>query len=87
LQGRFISVRAHGGYEAADETPAAELAVHIAAAHRDCVAAGVTGKRVTPFLLDAILKRTGDQSLVTNIALIRNNTRLAAEIAGATGGG
>jgi pseudouridylate synthase len=70
---------------AADEIPAAEIAVHIEAAQRDCVAAGVTGKRVTPFLLDAILKRTGGASLATNIALIRNNARLAAEIAGAMG--
>ncbi len=70
----------------ADEIPAAEMAVHIAAAHRDCVAAGVTGKAVTPFLLDAILKRTGGASLVTNIALVKNNAKLAAEIAAAMGG-
>ena len=38
---------------------------------------------MTPFLLDAILKRTDGRSLVTNIALIRNNARVAAEIAAA----
>ena len=70
----------------ADEIPAAEMAVHIEAAHRDCVAAGVSGKAVTPFLLDAILQRTGGASLTTNIALIKNNARLAAEIAAAMGG-
>jgi len=70
----------------AQEIPAAEMAAHIDAAHRDCVAAGVTGKAVTPFLLDAILQRTGGRSLTTNIALIKNNARLAAEIAGALGG-
>ena len=36
---------------------------------------------MTPFLLDAILKRTGGRSLVTNIALIKNNAALAAAIA------
>jgi pseudouridine-5'-phosphate glycosidase len=64
-----------------DEIPAGEMAAHIEAAHRDCVAAGITGKGVTPFLLDAILKRTGGRSLETNIALVKNNARLAAEIA------
>jgi len=70
----------------ADEIPAGEIAAHIDAAYRDSIAAGVTGKAVTPFLLDAILKRTEGRSLVTNIALIRNNARLAAEIAVALAG-
>jgi len=65
----------------ADEITAAEMEAHIAAAHADSLAAGVTGKAVTPYLLDAVLKRTGGRSLATNIALIRNNARLAAEIA------
>jgi pseudouridine-5'-phosphate glycosidase len=65
----------------ADEIPAAEMEAHIAAAHADSLAAGVTGKAVTPYLLDAVLKRTGGRSLLTNIALIKNNARLAAEIA------
>ncbi len=65
----------------ADEIPAAEMETYIAAAYADSIAAGVTGKAVTPYLLNAVLKRTGGRSLVTNIALIRNNARLAAEIA------
>ena len=64
-----------------DEIPADEMEAHIDAAYRDSIAAGITGKAVTPFLLDAVLKRTGGRSLVTNIALIRNNARLAAETA------
>ena len=72
---------------AADEIPAADIAGHIEAAYRDAVAAGITGKAVTPFLLDAILKRTGGRSLATNIALVRNNARLAAEIAVAISAG
>jgi pseudouridylate synthase len=66
---------------AADEIPAGEMAAHIEAAQRDAVRERVSGKAVTPFLLDRILQLTGGRSLVTNIALIKNNARLAAEIA------
>ena len=66
---------------AADEIPAEDIAIHIEAAHAEAVAAGITGKAVTPFLLDAILKRTDGRSLATNIALVKNNARLGAEIA------
>jgi pseudouridine-5'-phosphate glycosidase len=65
----------------ADEIPAAEMETHIAAAYADSVAEGIAGKAVTPYLLDAVLRRTGGRSLATNIALIKNNARLAAEIA------
>jgi len=41
----------------------------------------VTGKAVTPFLLAEILARTGGASLATNIALVKHNARLAAQIA------
>jgi pseudouridine-5'-phosphate glycosidase len=41
----------------------------------------VTGKAVTPFLLSKILELTGGRSLKTNIALVENNARLAAQIA------
>ena len=47
----------------------------------DAVRARVTGKAVPPFLLDRILHLTAGRSLATNIALIRSNARLAAEIA------
>jgi pseudouridine-5'-phosphate glycosidase len=65
----------------ANEIPAPEMETYIAAAYARSIAAGITGKAVTPYLLDAVLKQTGGRSLVTNIALIRNNARLAAEIA------
>ncbi len=68
---------------AADEIPAAEMRPHIEAAVAAVAAAGVTGKAVTPFLLDAIVKATGGRSLAANIALLKNNARLAAEVAGA----
>jgi pseudouridylate synthase len=42
---------------------------------------GVRGKTVTPWLLDRIYDLTEGRSLEANIALVRNNARLAAEIA------
>lgn len=42
---------------------------------------GVKGQQVTPFLLDFIRQETGDASLNANVALYRNNIRLAARIA------
>ncbi|MCJ8518179.1 pseudouridine-5'-phosphate glycosidase [Pseudorhizobium tarimense] len=41
----------------------------------------IAAKAVTPFLLDHIFQQTGGRSLKTNIALVENNARLAAEIA------
>jgi pseudouridine-5'-phosphate glycosidase len=64
-----------------DEIPATEIRPAIEAAVADAARKGITGKEVTPFLLDAILKQTGGRSLTSNIALVRNNVRLAAEIA------
>jgi pseudouridine-5'-phosphate glycosidase len=42
---------------------------------------GVTGKDTTPFLLASIADRTEGRSLETNIQLVLNNARVAAEIA------
>ncbi|KAL7035787.1 hypothetical protein ACKWTF_008555 [Chironomus riparius] len=42
---------------------------------------GVKGKEVTPYLLAAIAKITSGKSLETNIALIKENARVAAQIA------
>jgi len=42
---------------------------------------GITGKNITPFLLDKIQKLTGGQSLASNIQLVFNNARLASKIA------
>lgn len=43
--------------------------------------AGVRGKDVTPFLLDFFHTATSGRSLEVNVALVRSNARLAAEIA------
>ncbi|MDB6178007.1 pseudouridine-5'-phosphate glycosidase [Paracoccus sp. Z330] len=42
---------------------------------------GVAAKSVTPFLLQRIFELTDGRSLTSNIALVMNNARLAAEIA------
>jgi pseudouridine-5'-phosphate glycosidase len=65
----------------ADEIPAEEIAHHIAAALAEAERRGIAGKAVTPFLLGDMLERTAGRSLATNIALVRNNARVAAAIA------
>jgi pseudouridine-5'-phosphate glycosidase len=42
---------------------------------------GVTAKAVTPFLLAYLFEKTEGRSLATNIALVKNNAALAAELA------
>jgi pseudouridine-5'-phosphate glycosidase len=46
-------------------------------------AAGVSGKDVTPFLLDFFHRETQGASLAANVALVRSNARLAGEVAAA----
>jgi pseudouridine-5'-phosphate glycosidase len=58
-----------------------EIEAHIARAIDDAAAAGISRKELTPFLLARINERTGGASLVANIALVKNNARLAAQIA------
>jgi pseudouridine-5'-phosphate glycosidase len=60
-----------------------ELAPVIAQATADAEALGIAGKAVTPFLLQRIFDLTGGASLEANIALVLNNARLGAAIAGA----
>jgi pseudouridylate synthase len=64
-----------------DEIPAADLAPVIEAALAEATRQGITGKAVTPFLLDRVLAATEGRSLSANIALVLNNARLAARIA------
>ncbi|HHB52762.1 MAG TPA: pseudouridine-5'-phosphate glycosidase, partial [Saprospiraceae bacterium] len=42
---------------------------------------GITGKESTPFLLGKVKELTAGKSLTANIALVKNNARLAAQIA------
>lgn len=64
-----------------DEIPAAQMAPVIAQAQADAAAHGISGKSVTPYLLQRIFELTEGRSLTANIALVRNNARLAARIA------
>ena len=63
------------------EIPAATLAPLIAQAQAEAVAAGIAAKAVTPFLLARLTALTEGATLTANIALVRNNARLAAAIA------
>ena len=65
----------------ADEIPAAEIEPVIAAALQKTDRLGISGKDVTPFLLAEIAKTTKGRSLQANIALVKNNAKVAAEIA------
>lgn len=69
-----------------DEIPLAEMSTHIEAAINAASAARITGKAVTPYLLETINRLTEGRSLRANIALVKNNARLAAEISAALTG-
>ncbi len=58
-----------------------EIDEAIVEALKSADAKGIKGKDVTPFLLSEIKKITGGESLRSNIELVKNNARLAAEIA------
>lgn len=63
------------------ELPQAMLAPLIAQAIAEAEAQGIAAKALTPFLLARIYELTGGASLAANIALVRSNARLAAQIA------
>ncbi|WP_435168083.1 pseudouridine-5'-phosphate glycosidase [Falsirhodobacter sp. 1013] len=63
------------------EIPQEEIGPAVEAALRDAEAQGIAAKEVTPFLLDRIFTLTEGRSLRSNIELVLNNARLAAEIA------
>jgi len=65
----------------ADEVPAEEIDGAIADALDDLAAGGITGQAVTPFLLSRIVERTGGRSLTANLALVKHNAAVAADIA------
>lgn len=67
----------------ADEIPRAEIMPVVEAALAEAAARGIAAKAVTPFLLQRIYELTGGRSLAANIALVLNNARLGAAIAGA----
>jgi len=46
---------------------------------------GIHGAAATPFLLQRVSELTGRESLRANLALLRNNARIAAQVAAAMG--
>jgi pseudouridylate synthase len=66
---------------AADEIPAETINRIIERAIEDMDGAGIHGKDATPFLLRRIVELTDGASLTANIALVKNNARLGAEVA------
>lgn len=65
----------------ADAIPYNEIEAIIIQAMHDAKNQGITGKQVTPFMLANVKERTGGKSLEANIALVKNNAKLAAQIA------
>ncbi len=63
-----------------DEWPAAAAQVIIDEALTSAEQQGITGKAVTPYLLQRISDLSGERSKKANIALLLNNARLAAQI-------
>jgi pseudouridine-5'-phosphate glycosidase len=63
------------------EINAMSLAPLIAKATQEAKEKGVSGKSVTPFLLQRLFELTDGASLTANIALVLNNAHLASEIA------
>lgn len=63
------------------EIPASVISPIIERALADMSERGITGKDTTPYLLGRIVEITGGRSLEANIALVKNNARVAAEVA------
>jgi pseudouridine-5'-phosphate glycosidase len=59
----------------------AEIEIKILEALDQAKQQGIKGKAVTPFLLQYIANHTEGESLATNIALVKNNAKVAASIA------
>lgn len=66
---------------AADEIPAAEIEPVILQAVAEVEQKGLRSALVTPYLLSRLAELTGDRSLRANLALLKNNARIAAQIA------
>lgn len=68
------------------EVPAAEIEPVIEQAVTEAAQRGMRSAEVTPFLLTRISQLTGERSLRANLVLLKNNARVAAEIAVALAG-
>jgi pseudouridine-5'-phosphate glycosidase len=66
---------------AADEIPAEEIEPVILQAVAEASSRGLRSAEVTPFLLSRIAELSGERSLRSNLALLKNNAHVAAQIA------
>ena len=64
-----------------DAMPAPVIQTAIDQALEEVETKGIQGKEVTPYLLGRIVTLTKGESLRTNIALVKNNVRVAAQLA------
>jgi len=69
-----------------DAISKSEMEPFITKASAEAIANGIHGQKLTPFLLSRISELTDGKSLRTNLALLLNNARLAAQIAGEMSG-
>jgi pseudouridine-5'-phosphate glycosidase len=69
-----------------DEVPANEIKDVIDEALEAAAREGLAGRKVTPYLLSRIAAKTGGRALRANIALLKNNARIAGAIASALAG-
>jgi len=65
----------------ADELPADSYERALATALADAERQRVRGREVTPFLLDRLRALSAGESVRANLALLRNNARVAAQLA------
>ena len=63
------------------ELPRAEFEEALAQSLAEAEAMNVRGRHVTPFLLERLADKTGGRTVTANLALLRGNARLAAELA------
>lgn len=66
---------------AADEIPEVEISLLINLAIANAEEQGITGAAITPYLLGRIVELSGGESLRANIALVKSNAVLGAQIA------
>ncbi|KAJ2045665.1 hypothetical protein GGI08_006750 [Coemansia sp. S2] len=76
MTGQVIAVPIPNEY--AESSAEIERAINVAV--REAEEQGIKGKECTPFLLQRIVELTGGMSLVANIALVKNNARVASQI-------
>ena len=63
------------------DIPSVDIERSILEAVAEAKSKGIRGPAVTPYLLDRVKSLTGGRSMETNIALLKNNAKLAAQIA------